>query len=249
MPTLLLSGYYDPITPPAFAEVVAESLPNDYAYVLPTGSHGVAFNDPCIDNIMQQFLATPGREPDASCLESVERAPFVPPDALSFPFLAEVGQLTRSMWVQVSLSTLFLLGVLSAFAVLPIALLVSLLRKKEPGATPDPRQRGLKWAGGILALLFGALAIIFVIGAAYFTLQSLVSEMVNIFVLSGSAAPLFVIPPILVVLALALLFVVIQAWRKRAWSMWVRVYYTFVAICALGYVSVLAYGGMLTVLL
>ncbi len=67
IPTLLLSGHYDPITPPNFAAVAAHGLDNGYVFVDPTGSHGVAFDDPCLDNIIQQFLESPEREPDGSC--------------------------------------------------------------------------------------------------------------------------------------------------------------------------------------
>jgi len=40
VPTLLISGYFDPVTPPEFAERVARSLPVSRLIVAPTGSHG-----------------------------------------------------------------------------------------------------------------------------------------------------------------------------------------------------------------
>jgi pimeloyl-ACP methyl ester carboxylesterase len=40
VPTLLISGYFDPVTPPEFAERIARSLPLSRLIVAPMGSHG-----------------------------------------------------------------------------------------------------------------------------------------------------------------------------------------------------------------
>ncbi len=255
VPALLLSGYYDPITPPNFAAAAADSLPNVYSFTSPTGSHGVAFSDPCIDSIIDQFLAAPMLEPNGACLTAIEPAAFVPPDALSFPFLGEVNQLSTSMWWQLGIAGLFLLGILTAFVVLPVAALIVLLQQKEvtpetavPNDQPTKRARNLKWIGGLLVLLFGVLALLFIGTAAFFTLEALFSGLASIFAVSGAAAPFFVIPLILLVIAIVLIGITVFAWRKRAWPTWARLYFTFLTICSVGYVAVLAYGGMLTVL-
>jgi pimeloyl-ACP methyl ester carboxylesterase len=46
VPTLLVSGAFDPVTPPAFAERVAKGLPLSLAVTAPTGSHGSATGCP-----------------------------------------------------------------------------------------------------------------------------------------------------------------------------------------------------------
>ena len=250
VPTLLLSGHYDPITPPLFAAVAAGGLQNGYSFVNPIGSHGVAFSDTCLDDIMREFLESPEKEPDSACLSEIVPAEFVQPDALSFPFLKEVSQFTQSMWIQLGLASLFLIGMLSAFLVLPLAWLIGKLRKKDSlKRTYDLSARRLKWVGGIFTLVFGLLALIFVSGTLFFTMQSLFNGMVNIFSISGVAAPFFVIPLILAIIALILLVIVIKAWRQGIWSAWVKIYYSFLAVCAWGYVVVLVMGGMMTVLL
>jgi hypothetical protein len=250
IPTLLLSGHYDPITPPNFAAVAAQGLDNGYIFVDPTGSHGVAFDDPCLDSIIQQFLESPEREPDGSCLAEIEPADFVTRDALSFPFLGEINQFSRSMWIQLGLATFFLLGVLSSFLVLPFAWLIGVLRKKDHLArTYDPAARRLKWIGGILALVFGILALVFVSGTTFFTISSLLNGMANIFTIPGAATPFFIIPLILIIIALALFIVAVSGWRKKVWPIWAKIYYSFLTICAVGYVIVLAVGGMVTILL
>jgi pimeloyl-ACP methyl ester carboxylesterase len=46
IPTLLLSGAFDPVTPPAFAERVARSLPLSQSITSPTAAHGAALGCP-----------------------------------------------------------------------------------------------------------------------------------------------------------------------------------------------------------
>ncbi len=70
IPVLLLSGRFDPVTPPAFAEHVLAGLPNGYHYVFPTMGHGVgASSNRCGVQLTVQFLQTPASAPDASCLD------------------------------------------------------------------------------------------------------------------------------------------------------------------------------------
>lgn len=250
IPTLLLSGKYDPITPPSFAMMAAEGLSNGYSFISPTGSHGVAFEDDCTIDLITQFLAVPGREPDASCLENMPPAEFIPSDVISFPFLAEVNQLTTSLWIQFGVAAIFLIGVLTSFIILPAAWLIGILRKTDPlQEIIYPGARRLKWLASILTLAFGLFAIVFISGAAFFTLQALFSGTANLLSISSAAAPFFVIPLILAVLAIVLLYISIRSWRQTLWSIWMRTYFSFIAICTLGYVIVLTMGGMMTVLL
>lgn len=70
IPTLLLSGEFDPITPPRNADIVAQTLSNVFNYTLPGGGHGALFSD-CGEEIALQFLADPTTAPDTSCLDDL----------------------------------------------------------------------------------------------------------------------------------------------------------------------------------
>jgi pimeloyl-ACP methyl ester carboxylesterase len=66
IPTLLLSGSLDPVTPPEGAESVARHLSNSLHIVVPGAGHGVG--GPCIDGIIAQFIETASIERlDTSC--------------------------------------------------------------------------------------------------------------------------------------------------------------------------------------
>ncbi len=59
IPTLLLSGAFDPITPPEYAASMLPYLPNVQHVVFPYGSHGQAVSNPCANRIIQRFVDTP----------------------------------------------------------------------------------------------------------------------------------------------------------------------------------------------
>mgnify|MGYP001826508901 CR=1 FL=1 len=69
IPSLVLAGQYDPITPPAWSRMAAETLSNHYYYEFPGLTHGIMRSDQCGLEIGLQFLDDPESEPDASCLE------------------------------------------------------------------------------------------------------------------------------------------------------------------------------------
>ena len=68
VPTLILSGEFDPNTPPSGGSLVAETLSNSYAYTFPGISHNVLSNSLCAQSILLDFLDDPTQEPDASCI-------------------------------------------------------------------------------------------------------------------------------------------------------------------------------------
>jgi len=78
-PVLLLSGQLDPVTPPRWAEVAAETLPDHAHIVVPGGGHIVAGSG-CIPEKMAEFLdadTAHATQLDAGCAQNTVRPPFV----------------------------------------------------------------------------------------------------------------------------------------------------------------------------
>jgi len=72
-PTLLLSGAVDPVTPPRWAELAAETLPNSIHVIVPNTGHGTITID-CIADQIATFIASADPSTvDASCVEHIER--------------------------------------------------------------------------------------------------------------------------------------------------------------------------------
>ena len=79
IPTLLLSGEYDPITPPSFADAIAEGLSNHQNVVHPNQGHAVT-TDECGMAIALDFLADSTSDVDTGCLADSAAPPFTSPD-------------------------------------------------------------------------------------------------------------------------------------------------------------------------
>ena len=77
IPTLLLSGEFDPGTPPAFADLAAATLSHHYNIVFPYLGHTDGFNSPCHASIVSSFLDDPSHAPDTSCVAEMDHPPFV----------------------------------------------------------------------------------------------------------------------------------------------------------------------------
>jgi pimeloyl-ACP methyl ester carboxylesterase len=78
IPTLVLNGTYDPVTPQPYGEAVARSLKTANVYTFPGLGHGSFFPPPgmpatdCVIRIATDFLAKPGQAPNSSCLTQVK---------------------------------------------------------------------------------------------------------------------------------------------------------------------------------
>jgi pimeloyl-ACP methyl ester carboxylesterase len=68
IPTLILSGETDPITPPRFARDTARALGSTARWLrFPITGHGVAGQSECARSIMGEFLDNPDSTPDVRC--------------------------------------------------------------------------------------------------------------------------------------------------------------------------------------
>jgi pimeloyl-ACP methyl ester carboxylesterase len=241
IPTLLLSGRFDPITPPAFAAAAANTLENGYNIVDPLASHGVAFGHNCINQITQDFLDNPDTEPDSTCLSSLTPLDTVPTSAITLPILSKVANLDSDYLTQSAVAGLFLLGVLSAAVIWLLVWVIRLIMNKESNLTHQ--QKWLRRISRLLVLGFGFLGIVFVVGLVGFIGYVLVSENSYLYAFSvpGIARLFLIIPPFLLLLTIAIVIAAIFIWRQKNWSIWDKAYYTFLAACAVGYVSMLAY--------
>jgi pimeloyl-ACP methyl ester carboxylesterase len=73
IPTLILAGQHDPITPPAFAEVAATTLPNSTVVVFPGVAHGALLSTrTCPYDIMRAFLRNPTTRPNVECVAEMK---------------------------------------------------------------------------------------------------------------------------------------------------------------------------------
>jgi pimeloyl-ACP methyl ester carboxylesterase len=86
VPALILTGQWDPVTPPMYGDTAAKYLSHSLHVIVPHGGHGFNGLDglACIDNLIVSFInrgTTTGL--DTSCVNSIARKGFLlkPPDS------------------------------------------------------------------------------------------------------------------------------------------------------------------------
>jgi pimeloyl-ACP methyl ester carboxylesterase len=78
IPTLLISGEYDPATPPEWGEQAAQTLKNGAHFEFPGYGHGVVLaGNSCASDMMLAFLNAPEKKPDGECVKNVGGPDFV----------------------------------------------------------------------------------------------------------------------------------------------------------------------------
>ncbi len=76
IPTLVLSGEFDPVTPPEYGQLVAGYLSNSYFFELPGIGHDIVAASQCARSIIGDFFADPIQPPDASCVAQMKGVAF-----------------------------------------------------------------------------------------------------------------------------------------------------------------------------
>jgi pimeloyl-ACP methyl ester carboxylesterase len=71
IPTLILSGQYDPITPPADSLRATRTLRHSHRFVFPGTGHGVYLTHSCPNRIVMAFEDDPAHQPDARCIAAM----------------------------------------------------------------------------------------------------------------------------------------------------------------------------------
>ncbi len=70
VPALVMAGYFDPITPPAFAEEAFASLTNAQYFMIATESHGASFGK-CGAELAKEFFNAPESPITGACLSDL----------------------------------------------------------------------------------------------------------------------------------------------------------------------------------
>jgi len=76
VPTLILNGELDPVTPPQWAIEVAKQLKNSYTFIVKGIGHAVVASDDCSGAIARAFLIDPRKKPNLACQRRWQRPQF-----------------------------------------------------------------------------------------------------------------------------------------------------------------------------
>lgn len=72
IPTLILSGSFDPVTPPAWGRLAAEHLSHSFFYEFPHGGHSLLDSGDCAVSIGLAFIDDPTSAPESTCIDTIQ---------------------------------------------------------------------------------------------------------------------------------------------------------------------------------
>lgn len=228
IPTLLLSGQFDPATPPRWAGLAAETLSNSYSFVIPMTGHGVGVSTACGRTIMEKFLTSPTTNPVSPCTVAGD-------NNFSDMYLNR-GPRTVFTWhfdsptppVPETLETWLNRGhdyvAISVFILWPLLFLVSFLRRW--------RRPLLLFTLPWLARLIAAAALFATWGFSRWILDNgaLTDDLVRNFGYFSFVRPWFIVPYLVWAAIPVVLYLTYRAWRMGWWSLLARAHYTLVVL-------------------
>jgi len=83
VPTLVISGQFDPITPPEWGKLASSTLSKSFFFEVPAAGHGPSLTVDCPQQMLLAFLDQPTSAPDSTCLSKRKIAYNVPVTSLN----------------------------------------------------------------------------------------------------------------------------------------------------------------------
>ena len=219
IPTLILSGALDTRTPTRRLGPLEQNLTRSHMVTLANSGHGV-YTDACAKELIASFLANPGDRPTDQCVAPLKPAALVGQVTLRGGVLKLLRMFTRQQYAQLAgaVASLVLLGLV--FVGWPLLCLIRRLRR--PGNRPRRLHAIVPWSiwlAGMIALTFGAL-----LTSSVFSTFAAQPALI-LLGLPSSAAPFFILPKLLALIALVGGMVLLVAWRRAGWSRLVKAHY------------------------
>lgn len=263
IPALLLSGSFDPITPPAYAEETAKTLANSYDIVFPAGGHGQALEGECENQIIRSFLQNPAVRPQTGCIENQLKPDFISPaNTIDFPPGLDLLNLERTAAIQFLTLGISLFFLLSAVPGIPlIGLIAAYQRRRAASQIPTPQMqisfssaepyqpveinppagkpiapKGSFFSriAGWLAFIAGPILTVFIIGMTIVLFRMALENDNRVFFgVTSAAKPLFFFPPVFGAITIGMIIASIQSWVRSYWSGWTRIYFGLLTLSAI----------------
>jgi len=183
IPTLLIEGDMDPITPPPLAHIIAPGFSNGTYVEFPYAGHGPSRSVECGGDLLNKFYDDPTAEPDLSCVDEMEAPEFLGSlyeTTFATRFIVLAMEEKEKLPGVAAWGGLSVVPVIVSFLVLTFAPLVRRMDKRKPAPTDGARLA--TWSAAFLGT--ASLAIFGAAAAVSFEL----SEILLIFGMVGWAA-------------------------------------------------------------
>ena len=241
VPALLVAGEFDPITPPSYARLAAETLSNHTLVEVRSRGHSVIPTTPCTRDLMERFLEGPTAPLDTSCVAEIPPVSFVT-DVHVKSGVFRTMQRFASGPSAGQIAGLGGLGVILLSGLLAWLVGYAVRRVRRRPVTTTRSQRIARWTAGLAALV----VVGFVAGLGIVVARAAsTNPFVLAFGVPSGAGWLFVLPWIGGLLALGALGAAALAWYHGWWSAAHRVHFTLVAAASAATVVLSAMWGLL----
>lgn len=163
IPTLLVEGDMDPITPPPLAHAILPGFENGTYVEFPYAGHGPTRSVECGGDFLNKFFDDPTAEPDLRCVDEMQVPDFIGPlyRTMFVPKLAVLAlENEESLPGVAAWGGASILFVVIGFIVLTFAPLVRRLEKRQPVASGGARLAtwGAAFSGTLALAILGAAA-------------------------------------------------------------------------------------------
>lgn len=215
VPTLLLSGSFDPVTPPEYGDIALHSFPQGQHIVDPLGGHGIAFTDACTVAILEHFLKHPDQEVDASCLsEPSRRQKIIPPGAFPSPYLKNLNNSSSVVAALIALPILKIVSMFMGGVLMYIRYLWKSARKTLPELPENVSRQNLRFE--LASWVFIIAYFGFAFSSSLFFNQALDKPAyLNVIALPGGIRTAFLIPPLLILVLIAQVSSIPILWKHN----------------------------------
>jgi pimeloyl-ACP methyl ester carboxylesterase len=246
IPTLVLAGRYDPITPLEWSRTALVNLTNTTIVEFSASGHSVNTDNPCALKITAAFLDNPDKKPDLSCVDTAPRPKFLlPNEVIIAPDIYEIHY--NELGYSILEENIFLGSWLTLIGTGIVALItgsVKLVRRRKQQSVDKAARlaHSLLIVLTVTALVWGY--------ALRSSLQSVAATSSNVLHLGMPVAYwwIFVIAILIGLLTIILIAITVLAWKRRYWSLIGRIAISVTSLAAITFSAMLAYWGFIIAL-
>ncbi|MDX2305514.1 MAG: alpha/beta fold hydrolase [Microscillaceae bacterium] len=221
IPTLILAGTVDPVTPPINGRFTHRYLPQSFYVEFPMNGHGVSVSGECARQITERFIDNPRAAPSSDCLAEISPLHFqteVYENGYFFSLLQDMLA-KRNLFFVIGFAFAFVISI-SPILGWPTMLLMNKLRHRTD---TEQVSESARWTASLTALL----SFIFLLFLMQFTLNAFrENSSMLLFGLPVPSTLFFIIPYFLCFGTLGMVFFTIQAWKKLWWKVGGRIHYS-----------------------
>jgi hypothetical protein len=225
IPTLVLAGEFDPITPPSYGRLAVSTLSAGTFVEIPGVGHAVSPSSECTRDLLSFFLANPSQTLDTRCVREIRPVAFVTRVRLN-PGIYRIASRLQPEPEKGILAGLGLIVFVHVTALIlwPGGYVIRVIRKRTPEFSF--MQKIARWLAAIASLF--AISFLALLTA---TLLRVVTENPYLiaFGVPRSESWILLMPWIVLVLTPPVVIMAILAWKQKWWKNATRIHYSFVA--------------------